>query len=111
MHQMEAEILVEIKEAEKKAEEMLHSAEQKKHAITSEAVANASKLVAKEEERLGMTHDEKIVAFRDIAKHLKEEKLAEGKTAAKQLKAKSGKNIRNAVDFVMKKVDEMVQND
>lgn len=108
---MEAEILVEIKEAEKKTEEMLHSAEQKKHSIINEAAANVSKLVEKEEERLRMTHDEKIVAFRDIAKHLKEEKLAEGKIAVKQLKAKSSKNIKDAVDFVMNKLDAMVQND
>lgn len=108
---MESEILVEIKEAEKKADEILQSARQKKESIANDAVSNSSKLLAKGEERLKMTHEEKIVAFRDIARHMKEEKLAEGKTAVKQLKAKSGKNVKNAVDFVMKKLDEMVQND
>ena len=48
--------------------------------------------------------------FREKAKLIGEEKSAEGKMAAKQLKAKSEKNIGKAVDSILKKFEEMVQN-
>ena len=42
------------------------------------------------------------------AKLIREEKLAEGKAIAKQLRAKAEKNIPKAVDFVIKKFEEMM---
>ena len=46
--------------------------------------------------------------FREKAKLLKEDKLAEGKIPVKQLKTKAEKNIAKAVELVLKKFEEMI---
>ncbi|MBI2647021.1 hypothetical protein HYW99_00940 [Candidatus Woesearchaeota archaeon] len=104
----EIEILREIKEAEKKAEEILEMAKSEKEAIIREAVRNSSKLLAIKEEEIRKSQEKKLIEFRDKARLLKEEKLAEGRLIAKQIKAKSEKNIAKSVEFVMKKFEEMV---
>ena len=52
--------------------------------------------------------DRNIMDFREKLKFRKEEKLAEGKNTANQLRQKSDKNISKAVDFIIKKFDEMI---
>ena len=105
---MEAEILIEIKDSEKKADEITERANKQKEAILHDAKVNSSKLVAAKEEEIKKSREKKIMDFRDKVRLLKEEKLAEGKNTAKQLKAKAEKNIPKAVEFVMKKFDEMI---
>ena len=78
----EAEILVEIREAEK--------------------------MIAAKEDEIKKAQEKKIVDFREKSKLLKDEKLAEGKSLAKQIKAKADKNIAKAVELVMKKFEELV---
>lgn len=104
----EAAILGEIREAEKKADEIIAAAKLQKDSAVQEAKANASKLVLAKEDELRKTHEKKLMEFRDRAKLLSEEKLAEGKVLAKQVKTKSEKNIAKAVDFVLKRFEEMV---
>jgi len=104
----EAAILAEIKEAEKKADEIVERAKLQKDSITQDAKANSSKLILAREDELRKTKEKKIMEFRDKARLLSEEKLAEGKLLAKQIKAKSEKNIPKAVEFVLKKFEEMI---
>ena len=46
--------------------------------------------------------------LRDKARLLTEEKLAEGKLSAKQIRAKSEKNIQKSVNFALDKFEEMI---
>ena len=105
---MEAEILIEIRDAEKKAEEIIERAKRQKEAVLHEAVINSSKLLAEKKEEIKKFQEKKISEARDKSKLLKEEKLKEASTAVKQLKAKTGKNIGKSVDFVVNKFEEMI---
>ena len=105
---MEAEILGEIKEAEQRADEVIERAKREKEAIISKAIADSAKLIADKKEEIRKSQEKKLMEFREKAKLIKEERLAEGKIAVKQLKAKAEKNIPKAVDFVMKKFEEMI---
>ena len=105
---MEAEILSEIRDAEKKADDIIGRAKREKEAILQEAARNSSKLLASKEEEIKKLQEKKIMEFRDKSRLVKDEKIAEGKSTARQTKAKAEKNIAKAVEFVMKKFDEMV---
>ena len=105
---MEAEILGEIKEDEQRADEIIERAKKEKEAIISKAIADSAKLIADKKEEIRKSQEKKLMDFREKAILIKEERLSEGKTTAKQLKAKSEKNIANAVDFVVKKMEEMI---
>ena len=107
-HKMESEILLEIKETEKKADETIERAKMEGEMMVQEAIKNSSKLLAAAEDELRKAREKKIADFREKAKLIKEEKLAEGKIQVKQLKAKSEKNIAKAADIVLKKFEEMV---
>jgi len=105
---MEAEILSEIRNSERKADEILENAKRQKEAILQEAVANSSKLLAANTDELRKLQEKKIMDFREKARLLKEEKLAEGRNAAKQIAAKAEKNIAKAVEFALKRFEEMI---
>ncbi len=104
----EAAILGEIKEAEKKAEEILEKARLGKESIIQEARSSSSKLLLSKDEEIRKSKEKRIMDFREKARLLSEEKLAEGRLSAKQAKSKSEKNMQKAVDFVLKKFDEMI---
>ena len=104
----ETAILSEIREAEKKADEIVERAKLQKDSIIQEAKTNASKIILAKEEELRKTQEKKIMEFRNKSRLLSEEKLAEGKSLAKQIKAISEKNIPKAVNFVLKKFEEMI---
>jgi|SRR3989338_7912436 len=104
----EAAILSEIREAEKKADEIIAAAKLQKDSAIQEASASASKLVLAKEDELRKTREKKLIEFRDKARLLSEEKLAEGKMLARQAKARSEKNIPKAVDFVIKSLEGMI---
>ena len=101
-------ILTEIKQSEKKADEILEKAKKEKDSIIHEAGVNSSKAISAKEEEIRKLQEKKIMEFRDKSRLLAEEKIAEGKIGAKQAKAKSEKNAAKAVDFVMKKFEEMI---
>ena len=105
---MEAEILSEIRESEKMAEEIIERAKSESESILQEASRKSFKLIFTKEGEISKLQDRKIMDFREKIKFLKEEKLAEGKNTAKQLRQKSDKNISKAVDFIIKKFDEMI---
>lgn len=105
---MEAEILTEIKDAEKRADEIIEKAKKEAENILQEATRNSSKLLHAKEDEIRKAQEKKIADFREKAKLIREEKLIESKTAAKQLKAKAEKNIPKAVDIIMQKLEEMI---
>jgi len=105
---MEAEILTEIKDAEKRADETIERAKSEKERILQEATRNSSKLLGEKEIEIKKLQEKKVIDFREKARLIKEEKLAEGKTLTKQLKTKAEKNIAKAVDAVLKKFEEMI---
>ena len=104
----ESLILSEIKDSEKKADEIIENAKLQKERILKEAMANSSKLLAAKEDEIRKLQEKKLMDFRDKSKLLYEERILEGKNAAKQLKSKSEKNVSKSVDFVLKKFEEMV---
>lgn len=105
---MEADILSEIRDSEKKADEIIEMAKREKEAILHQARVNSSKFLASKEEEIKKLQEKKLMEFREKAKLIREEKLAEGKSIAKQLKAKSEKNIPKAVELVIKKFEETI---
>lgn len=104
----ESGILAEIRESEKKAEEILEKAKKEKDSIIRQAIINSSKIISEKEEDLRKLQEKKIMEFRDRSKLLVEEKISEGKISTKQIKTKSEKNIPKAAEFVMKKFEEMI---
>ncbi len=106
--QREIAVLSEIKESEKKAEEILEKAKSEQDSITHQARIDASNLLSQRTEEIKKLQEKKVMEFRDKVKLLNEEKLAESKTLAKQLKSKADKNSGKAVELVMKKFEEMV---
>ena len=105
---MEAEILTEIRDSEKRAEETIERAKKDKESIMHEASSNSSKLLLAKQEEIKKLQEKKIADFREKSKLIREEKLAEGKAQVKQLMAKAEKNIKKEADFVLKKFEEMV---
>ncbi len=104
----EIAILSEIKESEKKAEEILEKAKSEQDSIIHQAGMDASKLLSQKTEEIKKFQEKKVMEFRDKVKLLNEEKLIEGRTLAKQLRLKADKNSGKAVELVMKKFEEMV---
>lgn len=104
----EAEILIEIKEAEKKADEVIERANREKESMLHQAAINSTKMLAAKEQEIRKLQEKKIMEFRDKARLIKAEKIADGKSMAKQLKAKAEKNISKAVEFVLKKFEDMI---
>ena len=104
----EAEILGEIRESEKMADEILERARREKESIAQDAARNSAKLLSEKEEEIKKAREKKIMDFRDKARLIREEKLAEGKAAVKQLKAKAEKNIAKAAELVIRKFEEAI---
>ena len=105
---METEILSEIKDSEQKADDIIERAKREQESILHESMVSSSKLLFDKENELNKLQEKKIADFREKSKLVKEEKIAEGKAQVKQLKAKAEKNISKAVDFVLKKFEEMI---
>src|SRR3989344_2569536 len=101
-------ILGEIKESEKKAEEIIEIAKKQKESIIQEAKSSASKMIASSESEARKSHEKKLMDFKDRSKLLFEEKISEHKISAKQAKTKADKNIPRAADIVIKKFEEMI---
>lgn len=104
----EAEMLSEIRDAEKKSDEIIERAGREKESILHQASFNSSKMLIAKEDELRKLREKKLMEFQDKARLIKDEKIAEGKAAVKQLKAKAEKNIPKAVEFLLKKFEEMV---
>lgn len=104
----ESGILKEIRDSEKKADEIIENAKLQRDTILQEASKNSSKILAEKEEEIRKKHEKKISDFRETMKFLKEDKLAEGKNAVRQMKAKTEKNSGKAVEFVIEKFEEML---
>ena len=105
---MEAEILGEIKDTERKADETIERAKRESESIVQEAIRNSSRLLAAKEDELRKLQEKKIIDFREKTKLIKEEKIGEGKAQARQLKAKAEKNVARTVQLALKKFEEMI---
>ena len=108
LFKMEAEILSEIRDSEKKSDEIIERTKKESESILQDATRNSSKLLSTKEDEIRKLQDKKIMDFREKLKFVKEEKLAEGKAIVKQKKIKTEKNISKAVNFVLKKFEEMI---
>ena len=104
----EAEILKEIRTSEEESEGMLKKAEAEKQKIIEKAKKDSLKAISDSKGRIMREQEEKLVALREKASSLRNENLQESQSSIAQLKAKAEKNISKAVDFVIKKFEEMV---
>ena len=105
---MEFEILSEIRESEKRADEILEKAKREKDSIIQESIRNSSRLLSEKEAEVRKSQEKRIMDFREKARLIREEKLAEGKLAVKQLRAKAEKHIAKAAELVAKKFEEAI---
>ncbi|MEK6942731.1 MAG: hypothetical protein AABX00_01565 [Nanoarchaeota archaeon] len=103
-----AEILLEIRDSEKKADEIIADARKQKDEILQEANSNAAKMLESGHIDIAKQNEKKISDFKEKSSLLKEDKLSEGKARSKLLKSKSDKNIAKAADYITKKFEEMM---
>ena len=104
----ESQILLEIKSAEKKADDMMDKARQSCEAIVNQAAKNSSIKIGSMQEEIIKSKEKKILDFKEKLKLLREEKIAEGKAEARQIKSKAAKNIPKAVSLIMEKFEETI---
>ena len=102
----ETEILTEIRDAEKKAEDILEKAKAESQLFLQEASKNSSHLLSKGQEDAAKSMEKKISDFREKLRFLKEENIAKANEAIRDLKANAQKNIPQAVGLVMEKFEE-----
>lgn len=102
----ELEILSEIRDSEKKADGILERAKREKDSIIQDSIKNSSKLLSEKEKEERNAQEKKVMDFREKVRLIREEKLAEGKAAARLMKAKAEKNIMKASDLIIKKFEE-----
>ena len=105
---MEAEILLEIKNSEKKAEGIIEKANMEKREILEKTKINSSKLLDEKKDEIRLSQEKKIVSFREKIKSAKNEKLKEGKKVLRAIKTKAEKNITEAVELIIKKFEELI---
>lgn len=103
-----AGILLEIRDSEKKADEILEDARKQADSILQEANAEAAKLLESKQAEIIKQNEKKVADFREKSSLLREGKLVEGKASVKALKTKSEKNIPKAADYIAKKFEEMI---
>jgi len=106
--QREIAVLSEIKESEKKADEILEKAKSEQDSVIRQARLDASRILVQKTEEIKKFQEKKIMEFREKVKLLNEEKITEGKTLAKQLRSKADKNESRAVELVMKTFEERI---
>ena len=105
----ETEILKEIRGSEQKADEIVSNAEIEKQRILNNAKRNSSKLLVEKKEEIRKAQEKKLMDFKsNVSSIINTEKAEDGKKIAGQIKAKAEKNMNKAVDFVMKKFEEMI---
>ncbi len=104
----EAEILIAIKDSEKRADEIIEKAKKESESILQEAAKKASKMIDEEEKESRNAQIRKLAEFTEKSKLIGDEKSIEGKALAKQTKAKSDKNSHKAVEMIIKKFEEMI---
>ena len=104
---IESQILSDIRNSEKKADEILQKAQTDREAILHNAAASASVIATKAQEGIRAEQEKKAADAREKAKLIRAEKLAESKAPIRQLRSKSDKSASKAADFIVKKFEEM----
>jgi len=105
---MEEEIFNEIKEAEKKAEEITEKANIDADRIVQDAKSKASRLLSQKIEEIDKEKLKKIQDFRDNIHVLRDTKISEISESIKKMKQKAQKSMENAVEFTIKKFYESI---
>ena len=105
---MTTNIFSQIKEFEKKAEEIAEKANREKELILQKARLKASDLLEEKEELIEKNKEKKVNSYMEKLKESREKKISEGKEKVDQLKKESSKKIAKAVDFVLEKFEEMM---
>ena len=102
----EAEILSEIRDAEKKSGEALEKAKIESDSILREASRNSSNLLSKIQEEIIKSKEKRIADFREKLRLIREEKLNEASESITEIKANAQKNIPKAIELVIEKFEE-----
>jgi V/A-type H+/Na+-transporting ATPase subunit G/H len=107
-NQKEAQILSEIRSSETDAEKLMLEANKEKGRIIDITKKDASILFLSKKEEIQKQHEKVIAEFKVKSVSVRAKKIEDGIKSAKNIKAKAEKNISKAVDFVMKKIEEMI---
>ncbi|MEA2037655.1 MAG: hypothetical protein U9O94_09160 [Nanoarchaeota archaeon] len=105
---MTVKLFNEIKDAEKKAEEIIAKGELDKEKIIQEAKHKSIVHVEKGEEKIDKEKETKIESKREKAESARTEVLSKGKEDIQKLKQNSEKNIDEAVDIILKKFEDSI---
>jgi len=105
---MEGNIFLEIKEFEKRADEAVEKANKEKEGILQGARLKASRLIREAEEQAEREKGKKVASFADKLKQANEVKIAEERLRVGQMKKNASKKMGEAVEFVLKKFEEMM---
>ncbi|MBI2661594.1 hypothetical protein HYX09_05015 [Candidatus Woesearchaeota archaeon] len=106
---MEAEIFIEIKEAEKKAEDILQRANSDGEKLVQDAKSKASSQLMHGTSSIDREKADKLQEFREKVYVLKDTKLSEGNEAISKLKEKSKKSMDATVKFINEKFLETLR--
>lgn len=96
----EEQILIQIKNAEKKAAELILKAQSEREKMIAEAQKKAMEKISKSEEKMRLDADIELKKFYASLNAKKENILAKGKKDAEAMKSKAAKNVPKASDFL-----------
>ena len=102
----EAEILSEIRDAEKKSGEAIEKARIESESILREASKNSSSLLGRIQEDIIKSKEKRIADFREKLRLIREEKLNEASESIMDIKSKAEKNIPKAIEHILEKFEE-----
>ncbi len=105
---MNVELFREIKDAEKRAEELLLKTEKDKEKILQQAKHKSIILVEKGEEEIDKEKEQKIKDKTEKAELIRKEIISKGEQDIKKLRKNSEKNIETAVNFILQKFEESI---
>ncbi len=102
----EAEILNEIRESEKKADEIMDRAIKEKESILQESIKRASAFLIEKQTEIDLLKDRKIAEFKENSKFILQKKIEDARIIVAKLKSDSEKEISNGTFLIIKKFEE-----
>lgn len=99
----------EVKKIEEEAEKILQDAEKQEEEIISNAKTDSVTLIGKRQKELENKADAKVKRQKEKIDQHRQDIIKEGTKEQQKSERKFRKNIPNAIDFVLKKLDENIE--
>jgi V/A-type H+/Na+-transporting ATPase subunit G/H len=95
-------IVQEVLEAEKKAEQIIAQAHNDKEARLNKARNEALSYLSKQQKKIDEEQEEILQSKKESLEHQKQKVITEGESAVRGLEKKAKKNVEKATSFVLK---------